>query len=166
MLDIGFVSAIIIPMYIESVPNRSSPPAILLRECWREGGKTRKRTIANLTRWPEPVVDAMRRALKGERLVNIEDVFSIQHSLPHGNVEAILGMMRRLKLDTLISAKPCRERDLVMGMIAERLSRDPVAKAEPSPSAKRKKVVGFVSKDGRNESLPAGGPARCNGGNE
>lgn len=108
-------------MYIDEVPNRKSPPAILLRECWREGKRVRKRTLANMTRWPKPVVDAIRKALKGERLASVDDVFAIERSLPHGHVEAVLAMMRRFGLDSLISSRRCRERDLVVAMIAERI---------------------------------------------
>ncbi|MGH6894949.1 MAG: IS1634 family transposase [Geminicoccaceae bacterium] len=108
-------------MYIETVPNRKSRPAILLREGWREGKKVRKRTLANLTDWPGAKVQALRRLLKGERLVAAQDAFAIERSWPHGHVAALLAMVRRLGLDRLIAAKPCRERDLVLAMILERL---------------------------------------------
>lgn len=108
-------------MYIETVPNRNSPPAILLREGWREGKKTRKRTLANISHWPQSKIDALRRLLRGEPLVSAKDLFSIERTLPHGHVEAILGTMRKLGLQAIISSKPCRERDLVVAMIAERL---------------------------------------------
>jgi transposase len=108
-------------MYIDEVPNRNSPPAILLRECWREGKRVRKRTLANMTRWPRPVVDAIRRVLKDERLVSVDELFSIERSLPHGHVEAVLAMMRRLGVDSLLASRRCRERDLVVAMIAERI---------------------------------------------
>lgn len=108
-------------MYIEEVPNRNSPPTLLLRESWREGKKIRKRTLANLTRWPRPLVDALRRCLQGEQLVSIDEVFSVHRSLPHGHVAAVLGMIRRLGLDSLIASKRCRERDLGVALIAERL---------------------------------------------
>lgn len=104
-------------MYIETVPNRGSRPAILLREGWREGKKVRKRTLANLTDWPGDKVEALRRLLKGERLVAAQDAFAIERSLPHGHVEALLAMARRVGLDRLIAARPCRERDLVLAMI-------------------------------------------------
>src|SRR6266446_3503541 len=108
-------------MYIERVPNRNSPPAILLREAWREDGKIRKRTIANLSDWPESRIDAFRRVLRDEPFVSAEDAFTIESSLPHGHVEAILGTIRKLGLDMLIASKRSRERDLVLAMIAERL---------------------------------------------
>ena len=98
-------------MYIETVPNRNSPPAILLREGWREGRKTRKRTLANLSDWPQPQIETLRRVLRGEALVSPKDLLNTVHTSPHGHVEAILAMIRRLDLDTLISSKRCRERD-------------------------------------------------------
>ncbi len=108
-------------MYIEIVPNRDSPPAILLREGWREGKKTRKRTLANLSDWPKHKVETLRRLLRDEPLVSPNDLFRTERTLPHGHVEAILGTIRKLGLDSVISSKHCRERDLVVGMIAERL---------------------------------------------
>lgn len=108
-------------MYIEIVPNRNSPPAILLREGWREGKKTQKRTLANLSDWPAHKVETFRRLLRDETLVSPEDLFETEKTLPHGHVEAILGTIRKLGLDAAISSKPCRERDLVVAMIAERL---------------------------------------------
>jgi transposase len=108
-------------MYIETVPNRNSPPAILLREGWREGSKTRKRTLANLSDWPKHKIETLRRLLRDEMLVSPEDLFETEKTLPHGHVEAVLGTIRKLGLDSIISAKRCRERDLVLAMIAERL---------------------------------------------
>lgn len=108
-------------MYIETVPNRNSPPAILLREGWREGKKTRKRTLANISHWPQSKIEALRRLLRGETLVSPHDLFTIERTLPHGHVEAILGTIGKLGLQSVISSKPCRERDLVVAMIAERL---------------------------------------------
>jgi transposase len=108
-------------MYVETVPNRNSPPAVLLREGWREGNKTHKRTLANLSDWPKEKIESLRRLLRDEPLVSPQDLFRTQQTLPHGHVEAILNTMRKLGLDSLISAKRCRERDLVVAMIAERL---------------------------------------------
>ena len=108
-------------MYIERIPNRNSPPAILVRESWREEGQVRKRTLANLSKLPEEAIEAVRRTLQGDRLVSLDELFSVERSLPHGHVEAVLGMIRRLGLDRMISARRCRERDLVVGMIAARL---------------------------------------------
>src|SRR5207248_7275110 len=114
-------------MYIAVVPNRNSPPAILLREGWRDGKKTRQRTLANLSDWPKEKIEAFRRLLHDEPLVSPHDLFTTQKTIPHGHVEAILEMICRHKLDHLISAERCRERDLVMAMIAQRLI-DPCSK--------------------------------------
>lgn len=108
-------------MFIDIVPNRKSPPAVLLREAWREGAKVRKRTVANLTGWPKEQVEALRRVLKNEPLVAPEEAFAIEQSLPHGQVEAVLGTIRKLGLERLFSSTNCRERDLVVAMVAERL---------------------------------------------
>ncbi len=108
-------------MYIDVVPNRNSPPAVLLREAWREGNKTRKRTLANLSDWPQEKIETFRRLLRDERLVSPEDRFATQKTLPHGHVEAVLEMIGRLGLDRLISAQRCRERDLVVARIVQRL---------------------------------------------
>lgn len=108
-------------MYIERVPNRNSRPAFLLREAWREGKQIRKRTLANLTDWPAAKVEALRRLLRGEVLAAPQQLFTIERAVPHGHVEAILGTVRRLGLDTVVAAKRCRERDLVLALIVERI---------------------------------------------
>lgn len=108
-------------MYIDIVPNRNSRPAVLLREGWRAGGKICKRTLANLTEWPAHKVELLRRLLRDEPLVAPEDAFTIERSLPHGHVEAVLAMIRHLGVDTLLGAKRSPERDLVVAMIVERL---------------------------------------------
>jgi transposase len=108
-------------MYIEIVPNRDSPPAVLLREGWREGKKVCKRTIANLSSWPADKVENLRRVLKNEPLMSPDDAFDIVGSLPHGHVEAVLGTIKKIGLDLVISSKSCHERDLVIAMIVERL---------------------------------------------
>lgn len=108
-------------MYIEIVPNRNSRPAVLLREGWREGKKICKRTLANLTDWSEPRIEALRRVLKNEPVVEPNTVFVIERSLPHGHVQAVLQTIKRIGLDTFIGAKRSRERDLVLAMIVERL---------------------------------------------
>jgi hypothetical protein len=105
-------------MYVARVPNRGSPPAILLRESFREGGKVRNRTLANLSRWPEEKVDALARVLKGlPARVDLTGAFEITRSLPHGHVAAVLGTARRLGVEELIDPTPSRKRDLVMAML-------------------------------------------------
>lgn len=109
-------------MYIDRVPNRNSPPAILLRESRREGGKMVKTTIANLTQCPPEAIEALRLALRGVKLVPQDaSIFSIERSIPHGHVQAVLGVMRKLGIDALLASRPSRERDLVLAMIAQRI---------------------------------------------
>lgn len=108
-------------MYVESVPNRNSPPAILLRQSSRIDGKIVKRTLANLSSWPASQIDALRRVLKHESLVSPSDAFQILRSSPHGHVAAALGTVRRLGLEPILSRSRCPERDLVVGMIVARI---------------------------------------------
>ena len=108
-------------MYVETVPNRNSPPAILLREGRREGKKVHKRTLANLTHWPKDKIERLRRVLKNEPLVHPDQLFVIERSLPHGHVELLLEAMRRLKLPALIDPRPSPQRDRVVAMILQRL---------------------------------------------
>jgi hypothetical protein len=108
-------------MYIDIVPNRGSPPAILLRESIREGKRVRKRTIANLSALPIAQAEMIRRVLKGEKLGPLESVLDVVRSQAHGHVEAVLTAMRRLGFDKLIDAKASRERDLVVAMVAGRI---------------------------------------------
>src|SRR6266550_5753886 len=104
-------------MYITRVPNRDSPPAVLLRESYREGGKVKNRTLANLSSWPEAKVEALSQALKGLPPAGLEGAFEITRSLPHGHVAAVLGTIRNLGLEELIAPVPSRQRDLVTAMI-------------------------------------------------
>jgi Transposase DDE domain len=107
----------IVVMYVVKVPNRGSPPAILLRESYREAGKVKNRTLANLSSWPEAKVDALSRVLKGQApAVPLDGAFEITRSLPHGHVAAVLGTARQLGLDELIDPAPSRHRDLVAAM--------------------------------------------------
>ena len=114
---------IIIPMYIETVPNRNSPPAILLREGWREGGKVKKRTLANLSKWPKAKIDTLRRLLKNEPLVGRDEAFHIVRARPHGHVAAVLGTLKRLRLERLIAPRRSPERDRAVAMIVARVLR-------------------------------------------
>ncbi len=105
-------------MYVARVPNRGSPPAILLRESFREGGKVKNRTLANLSRWPDEKVDALARVLKGlPAQVELAEAFEITRSLPHGHVAAVLGTARRLGIEELIDPAPSRTRNLVLAML-------------------------------------------------
>jgi hypothetical protein len=115
-------------MFIETVPNRSSPPAVLLRESYRdEDGRAQKRTLANLSKLPGDVIDGLKALLKGGTVIGTgPDEMRIERSLPHGHVVAALGMLRRIALDRLIlsTAKDAASRrhcDLVVAMIVDRL---------------------------------------------
>src|SRR5580700_9243818 len=112
-------------MYVERIPNRNSPPAILLRESYRDGDKIRKRTLANLSDWPEAKIEALRRGLRGETVAAVgREALSMQRSLPHGHVAAALGTLRKLGLDRLLSQggrQPELEVALCVAMIVARL---------------------------------------------
>jgi hypothetical protein len=116
-------------MFVTTVPNRGSPPAILLRESYREDGKVRSRTLANLSRWPAEKVETLRAVLRGDKLVPAgEGGFEIRRSLPHGHVLAALATARRVGLDGLLPRRGSqRHRDLVLALIIARLL-DPAAK--------------------------------------
>jgi hypothetical protein len=108
----------IVVMYVVKVPNRGSPPAILLRESYREAGKVKNRTLANLSSWPEAKVEALSRVLKGQPppAAGLDGAFEITRSLPHGHVAAVLGTARQLGLEDMIDPAPSRHRDLVVAM--------------------------------------------------
>src|SRR5258706_3779354 len=101
---------IIVVMYVAKVPNRGSPPAVLLRESYREAGKVKNRTLANLSSWPEAKVDALARVLKGQLAPApaLEGTLEIARRLPHGHVAAVLGNARQLGPDELIYPAPSR----------------------------------------------------------
>jgi hypothetical protein len=115
-------------MYIESIPNRNSPPAILLRESYREGGKVRKRTLCNLSDWPTAHIEGLRGVLRGGTVIAAErDAFTVLRSLPHGHVAAALGTARRIGLDRLLGPDGNRCRDLVLALLVGRIL-DPASK--------------------------------------
>ena len=90
-------------MYIESVPNRNSPPCILPRESYRQGGKVKKRTIANLSKWPSELVESFRVLLRGGTVVkHLEESFDVVRSRPYGHVAAVPGTLRKIGLDRVI----------------------------------------------------------------
>ena len=109
-------------MYIESVPNRNSPPAILLRESYRDAGKIKKRTIANLSDWPAEIVEGLRTLLKGGKVAPADqESIIVRRALPHGHVAAVLGTLRNIGLDRMLGPPRNRGRDLVIAMIVARL---------------------------------------------
>jgi transposase len=117
-------------MYVATVPNRNSPPAILLRESFRLDGEVKTRTLANISHLPAPQIEALRLALKGGMpfaTTALPDSFLISRSRPHGHVAAVLGSLRKLQLDSILDPNPSRQRDLVIAMIVARIL-DPASK--------------------------------------
>jgi transposase len=117
-------------MYVTAIPNRNSPPAILLRESFREDGKVKTRTIANITHLRPTQIEAIRSALSGSASLTalpLRDAFLIERSRPHGHVAAVLGSLRKLHLAAVIDPQSSRQRDLVVAMIAARVL-DPASK--------------------------------------
>ena len=113
---------IAVRMYIATVPNRKSPPALLLRESYREKGKVKTRTLANLSCLPPQSIDILRRSLKGENLVSTNAFEIVENGSPaHGHVDAVTTAMRRLGFSQLISSRRSRERDLVVAMVVARI---------------------------------------------
>src|SRR5213075_2698811 len=98
-------------MYVAVVPNRGSPPAILLRESYREAGKTKNRTLANLTRWPAERIEQLRAVLRGDQLLPAVEAVGIVRALPHGHVLAALGAARRIALDTVLPRRAPQRRE-------------------------------------------------------
>ena len=115
-------------MFIEAVSNRNSPPAILLRESYREDGKVRKRTLCNLSAWPKDKIEGLRGVLKGGTVIPAEqEAIRIERSLPHGHVAAALGTARRIGLDRILGPDGNRCRDLVLALAIGRIL-DPTSK--------------------------------------
>jgi hypothetical protein len=116
-------------MYVATIPNRGSPPAILLRESYREAGKTKNRTLANLSNWPSDRIVLFRAVLRGDKLAPIGSRgFEIRCALPHGHVLAALTTARRIGLEDLLPRRaPQRRRDLALALIVARML-DPAAK--------------------------------------
>jgi hypothetical protein len=113
---------IINAMYVESVPNRGSPPAILLRETYREAGKVKKRTLLNLSDWPRERVEGLRALLKGGVVMPPgSEPLQVIRTLPHGHVSAVLGVIGKIGLDRLLGPQANRPRDLVLAMIVSRI---------------------------------------------
>jgi transposase len=111
-------------MYVATVPNRNSPPAILLRESYRENGKVKTRTLANITHLGTHKIEALRLALAGSlpsAASPLPDSFRISRCLPHGHVASVLGCLRSLHLDSILDPVASRPRDLVMAMIVARI---------------------------------------------
>jgi hypothetical protein len=115
-------------MYIESVPNRNSPPAILLRESYRENRKVRKRTLCNLSDWPAAHIEGLRGVLRGGTVIAAErDAFTVTRTLPHGHVAAVLGTARKIGLDRILGPDGDRCRNLILALLVSRIL-DPASK--------------------------------------
>jgi len=109
-------------MYIEHIPNRNSPPAVLLRESYRDFGKVKKRTLANLSKLPESTIDQIRILLRGGKVIeNAQEHFQVIRSLPHGHVAAVSGSLFKLGLDRIIDTEKSRQLCLVLAMIVSRI---------------------------------------------
>ena len=122
-------------MYVTRIPNRDSPPAVLMRESYREDGKVKSRTLANISDWPEAKIDSLRRVLAGETLVPLgAERFEIERALAHGHVAAALGTARRLGLDKILPKGPDRPARLILAMIVARIV-EPAAKLAPPRAA-------------------------------
>jgi len=112
----------VVDMYIATIPNRNSPPAILLRESYREKGKVKNRTLANLSSLPPQTINILRRSLKGEKLVSTDAFEIVEDGSPsHGHIDAVMTAMRRLDFSRLICSRRSRQRDLVVAMVAARI---------------------------------------------
>ena len=108
-------------MYITRIPNRGSPPAILLREGYRQDGTVKTRTLANLSKLPPEAIELLRLYLKGHQLVPAAEAFDAIASLHHGHVEAVLLTMRRLGFASLLASRSSRPRELVLALVAARI---------------------------------------------
>lgn len=108
-------------MYVAEIPNRGGKPTFIIREGFREGGKVKNRTIANITHWPKDQINALKLVLNGTKIAAVDELFEKVESKHHGHVQAVLKVIDKLGLDKLISAKPCRERNIIIAVIVARL---------------------------------------------
>ena len=136
-------------MYIEAVPNRNSPPAILLRESYREDGKVRKRTLCNLSDWPTAHIEGLRGVLKGGTVIAAEhDAFTVTRTLPHGHVAAALGTARKIGLDRILGPDGNRCRDLVLALLVGRIL-DPASKLATARALSPATAASSLGEDAR-----------------
>ena len=111
----------VVTMHIDVVPNRKSPPAVLLRESYREGGKVKKRTLANLSSLSMEQVNALRLILKGEKLIKPTEAFQIHSSKHHGHVQAVRIALKRLGFEKLLASSRSRNRDIIVALVISRI---------------------------------------------
>lgn len=140
-------------MHVETIPNRGSRPAILLRETFREDGKVKKRTLANLSDWPAEKIEALKAALRGQTAFEAGEP-EVLRTLPHGHVAATLGIMRALGFPELLASKPSRERDLCMGLIASRILRPRSKLATAATFAEESATDTLAAELGISEATP------------
>lgn len=108
-------------MFVTTIPNHGSKPTILVRESYRENGKNKSRTLANLTKLPPEVIETVRQALAGETMLPLSKTLTVEETLPAGHVRAVLGTMKKLGIPELLASRPSHERNLILGMIVERI---------------------------------------------
>jgi transposase len=133
-------------MYIERVPNRNSPPAVLLRESYREGDKVCKRTIANLSELSDDVIENLKAALKGGKVIdNIESVLKVKRSLPHGHVAAVLGTIKRIGLEGIIESENSKRNAIIKSLITARII-EPKSKLATSRGLRRETANSSLGK--------------------
>ena len=114
-------------MYVARIPNRNSPPAYLIRQSYRDGGKVKTRTIANITRLGGEKIALVRKVLAGEDLVAVDQAFQVRRSLPHGHVAAVLGTLKRIGLPRILDPRPSPQRELAVALVVARVL-DPASK--------------------------------------
>jgi len=121
-LAYGNCEAMLAPMYIERIPNRSSPPAVLIRESYREDGKVKKRTLANLSKLPDVLVEQIGATLRGNQGAAFPTTeISVLRSLPHGHIAAVAGMIKKIGLSSILSSRRTTKRDLATAMIIHQI---------------------------------------------
>ena len=133
-------------MYIESIANRNSRPCILLREDHRQGKKVVKKTLANLTNWPADVVEGLRILIKGGGVLRSADDFEVVRSLPHGNVAAVMAILKRIGLHTIIASRSSSKRNLIVAMIAARIL-DPQSKLATARGFEAETVINTLPQE-------------------
>src|SRR3989442_11372089 len=143
-------------MYVAVVPTRGSPPAILLRESYREAGKTKNRPPANRRRWPAERIEQLRAVRRGDKLLPAAEAVEIVRALPHGHVLAALGTARRIALDAVLPRRaPQRRRDLALALIIARL-------LEPAAQLATARVLGPATARHSLGALAGPGPVPAN----
>ncbi len=140
-------------MHVAVVPSRQQGrvySSVLVRQSYREGGKVKHRTLANLSKLPPAAVDAVRAILRGDAVGPLDHAVEIERSLPHGHVAAVLGQLRQHGLDNLLAARPRRERELALAMIVSRVIQ-PDSKLATARSLSNTSLAGMLGVEGADE---------------